>query len=107
MHAALEDQHGVQDRHHYESLLHIHVPDGRDSDADQHLRDHGHSDATVIVRTCCLVRGKVFGAAPGMIADALRAPQDPARWSRLDPTFVGHPRGALYLFGPNLRGPPA
>ena len=107
MHAAVEHQHGVQDRHHHESLLHIHVPAGRDSDADQHVGDHGHSDATVIVLTCCLVRTKVFSAAPGMIADALRVPQDPARWSSLDPTPVGHPRSALYLFGPSLRGPPA
>jgi len=107
MHAAVEHQHGVQDRHHHESLLHVHVPDGRDSDADQHVGDHAHSDATVIVLTCRLVRTKVLGAAPGMIADALRAPQDPARWSSLDPTLADHPRGALYLFGPSLRGPPA
>ena len=107
MHAAVKHQHGVQDRHHHESLLHVHVPDGRDSDADQHVGDHGHSDATVIVPTCCRVRAKVFSAAPGMIADALRVPQDPARWSSLDPTPLGHPRSALYLFGPSLRGPPA
>ncbi len=107
MHAAVEHQHGVQDRHHHESLLHVHVLDGRDSDADQHVGDHGHSDATAIVSSYRLVRVKVSSAAPSMVADGLRAPHDSTRWSSLDLTPVSHPRRALYLIGPSLRGPPA
>ena len=108
-HAAVEHQHGEQDQHHHESLTHAHVTDGRDSDADQHVDvgDHGHSDATVIIPACRLVRVKVSSTAPGMVADGLQAPHDPARWSGLDRTPVSHPRGALYLIGPSLRGPPA
>jgi len=109
VHAAVEHQHGEQDQHHHESLTHAHLPDGRDSDADQHVDvgDHGHSDATAIIPACRLVRVKVSSTAPGMVADGLRAPHDPARWSSLDLTPVSHPRGALYLIGPSLRGPPA
>ncbi len=109
MHPAVEHQHGGQDQHHHESLVHAHVPDSRDSDADQHVDvgDHGHSDATAIVPTCCLVRVKVFSVAPSLIADELWAHHDPTRWSSLDLTPVNHARGALYLIGPSLRGPPA
>ena len=109
VHAAVEHEHGEQDQHHHESLLHAHVPYGRDSDADQHVdvADHGHGYATAIIPACCLVRVKVSSVAPGMVADGLRAPHDPTCCSSLDLTPVSHPRGALYLIGPSLRGPPA
>jgi hypothetical protein len=109
VHAAVEHEHGEQDPHHHESLLHAHVLDGRDSDADQHagVGDHGHSDATAIIPACCLVRVNVSSAAPGMVADGLKAPHDPTCWSSLDLTPASHPRGALHLIGPSLRGPPA
>ena len=110
VHAAVEHQHGEQDHHHHKSVLHAHSPEGRDSDADQHLDvgDHGHTDATAIgSTTCCLVRVKVSSAAPGMVADGLWARHDPTSWSRLNLTPESRPRGALHLTVPSLRGPPA
>ena len=108
-HSAVQHQHGAQEQHRHESLLHAHVTERGDSDADPHVDtgDHGHDGVTAIDLPCCLVRSKVISAAPRIAAAVLQASVDPAHGSILDLTPVSHPRSALYLIGPGLRGPPA
>ena len=109
LHPSVEHQHGAQNQHRHESLLHAHVTDGGDSDSDPHVDTgkHGHDDATAIKQPCCLARARVSSAAPGMVVATRQATIDPARWSTLDLTPVSHTRGPRYLIGPGLRGPPA
>ncbi len=107
-HAAVEHQHGAQEQHRHESLVHAHLPDGGDSDAVPNVDagDHGHSDAMALDLPCCLARAKVTSATPGMLANALRATDDLARRSSLELSRVCRPRAPPYLIGPGLRGPP-
>lgn len=109
LHPFLEHQHGVQNQHRHESLLHVHVIDGGDSASDPHVDtgDHGHHNATSINQPYGLARARVMNAEPGMVAAALQATIDPARWYILDLPGVSPTRGTRYLTGPGLRGPPA
>ncbi len=109
LHPSMEHQHGAQNQHRHESLLHAHVIDGGDSDSDPHVDtgDHGHHNATSINQPYGLARARVMNAEAGMVAAALQATIDPARWYILDRTPVSPTCGTRYLIGPGLRGPPA
>ena len=107
-HAAAEHQHGAQNHHHHESLLHVHLSDGRTSDAGPHAEhgDHGHDDATAFELLCVFVRTKGSSATPVIVADTVRTHHDPVRWSSLDLAPENHAQSTLYLITPSLRGPP-
>ncbi len=108
LHPSVEHHHGSQNQHRHEPLLHAHVIDGGESDSDQHVDtgEHGHHNATSINQPYGLATARVMNAEPGMVAAALQATIDPARWYILDLTRVSPTRGTRYLIGPGLRGPP-
>ncbi len=107
-HPAMEHQHSAQGQHRHESLLHAHIPDFTDSDPDPDVADgdHGPDDTTAIYLSCHSLRPKAPSAMPGMPAVIVGACDDPALRSSLEFSRVTHRRAALYLIGPNLRGPP-
>ena len=109
VHPATEHQHGAQDQHHHESLLHVHIPGCRDSDPGPHVADgdHGPHEATAIYSSCCSVAPKAPSAAPGMPTVIVGAYDDPVLRSSLELSRVIHPRAPPYLIGPSPRAPPA
>ncbi len=108
VHPAMEHQHGAQDQHHHESLLHAHIPDYRDSDSGPHVADgdHGPHEATAIYLSCRSLTPRAASPVPGMPAVIVGACDDPALRSSLELSRVSHPRAPPYLIGPSLRGPP-
>ncbi len=108
VHPATEHQHGAQDQHDHESLLHAHMPGCRDSDPGPHVADgdHGPDEATAIYSSCCSVTPKAPRAMPAMPAVIVGACDDPALRSSLQLSRMSHPRAPPYLIGPTLRGPP-
>ncbi len=108
-HPATEHQHGAQDRHDHESLLHAHLRGCGDSTPGPHAADgdHGPHEATAIYSSCCSVTLKAPNVAPGMPTVIVGACDDPALGSSLELANASHPRPPLYLIGPSLRGPPS
>lgn len=109
VHPATEHQHGAQDQHDHESLLHAHMPGCRDSDPGPFEADgdHGQDHASAIYLSCRSVTPKAPSAVPGMSAVIVGACDDPALRSSLELSRVSHPRAPPYLIGPSLRGPPS
>ena len=109
VHPVMEHQHGAQDQHDHESLLHAHIPGCRDSDTGPHVADgdHGQDHASAIYLSCRSVTPKAPNAMPGMPAVIVGACDDPALRSSLELSRVSHPRAPPYLIGPSPRAPPA
>ena len=109
VHPATEHQHGAQDQHDHESLLHAHIRGCRDSAPGPHAADsdHGPHEATAIYSSLCSVTPKAPSAAPGMPTLIVGACDDPSLGSSLECARARHPRAPPYLIGPSRRGPPA
>ena len=111
VHPAVEHQHGAQDHHRHESLVHAHIPGATDAGSGPHVTDGGHGPdaAAAIFLSCRSLTPKAPSAMPGMptVTVTVGVCDDPGLRASLELSRVSHPRAPPYLIGPNLRAPPA